>query len=95
VLITNNLSFQGIVKWSLFWGIVDSVFEVMQLKESAESTVLSSYWLVNKINHYLGSGHFDIWDMVVIWLGVLVVILFWRFFCLDSNALEKAINTPK
>jgi len=95
VLITNNLSFRGVVKWSLFWGIVDSVFEVMQLKESTESTVLSSYWLINKINHYLGRGHFDIWDMVVIWLAVLVIILFWRYFCLDSKALEKAINTPK
>lgn len=87
VLITDNLTTKGVFRWSIFWGIVDSIFEVLQLKESAENSVPSDYWLLNNINRYLESGHFDIWDVVVIWLGVISVIFFWRLLCKNSGYL--------
>ena len=66
-----------------FLGGGDSAFEIMQLKEKSEHTASSSLWLINKINYYFESGHFDMWDISVIWLGVIVILLFWKIICKD------------
>ena len=81
VVITDNLTFKGVLRWSIFWGVVDSIFEVMQLKEKPENAVSSGFWLIKKINYYLENGHFDIWDIAVIWLGVIFILLFWKTLC--------------
>lgn len=78
ILITDNLTTRAVVQWSLFWGVVDSAFEILQLKERSENSESYDFWLFNNINRYLENGHFDWGDLLFIWLGVVSVVYFWR-----------------
>ena len=77
ILITNNLTTRAVIQWGFFWGVIDSIFEILQLKESSENTPPANFWLLNNINRYLENGHFDSGDLVFIWLGVASAIYFW------------------
>lgn len=79
--ITGNMTFRGVVQWGFFWGITDSFFEIMQLKEKLENSVRSDFGLLNKVNHYLENGHFDLGDVIAIWIGVAFVIIIWHKRC--------------
>jgi len=77
VLITDNLTTRAVIQWSVFWGVIDSIFEILQLKQRSENATPSNFWLLNNINQYLEKGHFDSSDIAFIWLGVISAICFW------------------
>ena len=78
VLITSNLSTKAVYQWAIFWGIIASAFELLQLKTATSGAQASDVWLINKVNRYLENGHFDGMDIVFIWLGVVTAVYVWR-----------------
>lgn len=78
LVITDNLTTKAVYQWSIFWGVVDSLFEIGQLKQASSEPSIFDTWPLSNINHYLEAGRFDIGDILFIWLGVLSSIYFWR-----------------
>lgn len=76
VLITNKITTRIIYYWAIFWGVISSIFEILQNKEIS-SSITSNIWLFNIVNDYLEKGSFDITDILFIWLGVISTIYLW------------------
>ena len=73
VVISSNKTNKVLCQWGFFWGIVDSVFEILQLKTVSHTEAdpnSSPFVLLKTTYHYLESGSFDGTDILFIWLGV-------------------------
>ena len=85
VLITQEYTDKSVYFWSFTWGVIDSCFELLQLKTISNEEI-SSLWIFNRFNLYFETGHFDMGDIIFIWLGVFSVIYLWRYMKDSSSS---------
>lgn len=79
VLIMDQCTDKSIFFWAVLWGVVDSLFEVLQLIPVSEGNLIkANTWGLERINRYFETGSFDVFDIVFIWLGVLSVFYLWK-----------------
>ena len=86
VLLTQEYTNKAIYFWAIFWGVIDSCFEFLQLKTVSVTQQDAIYsWFPDRFNRYFESGKFDMSDIIFIWLGVLSVFYLW------SKVKEKTL----
>lgn len=79
ILLTRASSDVAVYSWAIFWGVIDSGFELMQLKTAnTEQQNFIFLWLPDNFSRYFELGKFDIYDIIFIWLGVLSVFYLWK-----------------
>lgn len=79
ILLTQDYTNKSMYFWAIFWGVIDSCFELLQLKTANVTQQDAIYsWFPDRFNHYFESGKFDISDIIFIWLGVLSVFYLWK-----------------
>lgn len=78
VLMTQDYSDKSIFFWSFTWGVIDSCFELLQLKTISNEEI-SSLLIFNRFNLYFETGYFDMVDIIFIWLGVFSVIYLGKY----------------
>ncbi|MEW8342149.1 MAG: hypothetical protein AB2708_20070 [Candidatus Thiodiazotropha taylori] len=68
-----NISHKIIVKWGLFWGIVNTIFEIMQSEYILSKSNLSLNWIAE----YSSNNTYSHLDLLFIWCAFfLIFILF-------------------
>jgi hypothetical protein len=79
VLLTQEYTNKALYFWAIFWGVVDSCFEFLQLKTANATQQQEAIyaWFPDRFNRYFESGKFDLSDIIFIWLGVLSVFYLW------------------
>jgi len=73
VLISQKYTDKSCYQWGFFWGIVASVFEILQLSSVIHKEAdpnASPFDFLATTNHYLAAGSFDGVDILFIWLGI-------------------------
>ena len=85
ILIMQNYTTKSIYFWGIFWGVVDTVFEILQLRTTEDRQIDSIYlWLPDKFNHYIESGSCDAVDIAFLWLGILSAFYLWSIIKDDN-----------
>lgn len=75
-LFLTKLEKSHIYFWAIFWGVTDTLFEILQLINSYDE---KSYFFAYMDNYFVG-GKFDINDIIFIWAGVISSIFFAKKF---------------
>ena len=78
ISITTKLSSNIVYQWGFFWGVVDSVFEILQLINTRDSYINFNSHIMNLAEQFFIDGTFDILDLLFIWLGVISAFYLYR-----------------
>ena len=67
-----SITLKNAINWSIFWGVLNSMFEYFQ----SYKNLLEKKYVPEYLANYFEHGTFDWLDMLSIWLGVLFAIIF-------------------
>jgi hypothetical protein len=84
VFITQEYTMRAVYSWALFWGVVGSSLEILQLKIDSDVMRSIHSLLPDVFYNYVEIRTFDFFDIIFIWIGVLSVFYLWNIIKEDT-----------